>query len=80
MRVWFGVLLCAAGAACSPLPELNAPIPANVQNAEYPVLLPLGDLAAPTDELDTVATQDELTARVAALQARAEALRNRPIE
>jgi hypothetical protein len=62
------------------LPELDSPIPAGVQNADYPVLLPLDELAAPEDELDTEASQDELNARVAALQARANALRNRPIE
>lgn len=80
MRAFSAFVLCTVAMACTPLPDINAPIPAGVADTDFPILLPLGDLAAPADELDTQATEAELNARVAGLRARAEALRNRPTE
>lgn len=80
MRAAALALFLALG-ACSGFPELEGTIPADVENADYPDLVPLEPLlarAAPA-VADPVETSAALDARVAALRARANALQRRAI-
>ena len=65
-------------AACTPLPDLDDTIPPGTESADYVELLPLDPILArakPTTP-DAEANARALEARVAALNKRADALRN----
>lgn len=68
-------------AGCSDFPQLQDDLSASDRAAPYPVLAPIEDLQReqPAEQI-TPETEAALEARVAALKARAEYLRNRPIE
>jgi len=73
--------LFLALAACSQFPELDGTIPADLENADYPDLVPLEPLLARAAPViaDPVETTEALDARAAALRARANALQRRAI-
>jgi len=73
--------LFLALAACTQFPELEGTISPDLENADYPDLVPLEPLlarAAPAIA-DPVETTKALDTRVAALRARANALQRRAI-
>lgn len=68
------LVLILALAGCSDFPQLDETIPAESRTAPYPQLATTTDLG-PATETDTEAETDGLLARMAALLARANALR-----
>ncbi|WP_299154733.1 hypothetical protein [uncultured Tateyamaria sp.] len=80
MRATFLILALTLG-ACAQFPELDGVISPDVENANFPTLIPFETFeaqAAPvvTNPIDTTKT---LEARVASLRARAQSLQSRPI-
>lgn len=73
--------LFLALAACTQFPELDSTVVPNLENAEFPELVPLEPLMARTSPVvaDADRTTQALDARVAALRARAAALQRRDI-
>lgn len=71
--------LCLTLCACIDIPEVENIVPADIEAAPYPELVPLDPLLANAipEGVDTTATTLTLQARIAALQARARALRAR---
>lgn len=75
-RFWAALALCTALGACSNFfPELPPPDDAGAQEAAYPALIPLGPILAQARGAAQPATGESDAARLAALAARAEALR-----
>lgn len=70
------LVLILALAGCSDFPQLDETISAGSRNAPYPQLTELSDLG-PATETDIEAETEGLLARMAALLARAGALRSR---
>ncbi len=72
----FCIALVATLAACTNVPELDDRIGDDLQDAAYPVLVPLdtvlGPATAPAEQRQQI--EDGLAARTAALRARAAAL------
>ncbi|MFL4470632.1 hypothetical protein ACERZ8_12350 [Tateyamaria armeniaca] len=68
-------------AACAQFPELDGTVAPDLENADFPDLVPLEPLLARTAPVvaDPVETSEALDARVAALRARAAALQRREI-
>lgn len=62
--------------ACTQFPELDETIPASIEDADYPTLVPLGPLLATSIPagVDQEATTQQLEARAASLRNRANAL------
>ncbi len=77
----FHVFFFLALAACTQFPELDGTVAPDLENADFPALVPLDTVRSISDPLvaDPVATTETLNARVAALRARARALQSRPI-
>jgi len=75
------ILLCLALAACTQFPVLDSTVSPDVENADFPALVPLEPLLAASDPIVTnpEQTTQNLNARVAALRARANALQRRAI-
>jgi len=75
-RLALAVAALLFATACTQLPELDATVPAHLQNAPYPDLIPLdGSLAAeqlPRDQAEPI--EQSLAARRSRLQARAREL------
>lgn len=63
--------------ACTQFPELDETIPASIEDAEYPTLVPLDPLLASSIPagVDQEATTQQLEARAASLRIRADGLR-----
>jgi len=81
MQVWTRIaliLVMAAAAACTRVPELEDRLTPDLRDADYPVLLPLDDALEPLDPPQQAGEelQEELDARSARLKRRAEALKN----
>ena len=76
-----GFMLIAALAGCAQFPELDAATSATARDAPYPDLIPVEDIMAqvPQDRI-TPDTASGLSARVAALRARAARLRGSVID
>ncbi|APG46264.1 hypothetical protein [Phaeobacter porticola] len=72
------VLAGLAIAGCTRVPELEDRLTPDLRGSEYPALVPLEDALQPSARPaeESKALEDNLTARAARLQARAEALRN----
>lgn len=69
-------LFCAASlSACAEFPELDAQITSEMRRADYPSLISTQSLQGPPAPLITPQSQGALSARVAALKARAARLR-----
>ncbi|MEL7260117.1 MAG: hypothetical protein AAGK69_01990 [Pseudomonadota bacterium] len=68
-------------AGCTQFPELDATIPAAVEAAPFPALVPLEPLLAANAAVveDPQATTQTLEGRVSALRARASRLQDRPV-
>lgn len=81
MRTAPALAFAALIAACTQFPELEGSVTPEAEAASYPTLVPLGGMAARIEagSIDTAKTEAALKARVAALQARARALRNASI-
>lgn len=62
---------------CTQFPELEGTIRPEVQNAPYPVLVPINPLlrAGAASDTDPIETEDLLALRLSALRARADRLR-----
>ena len=75
------VFLALALAACTQFPELDGTVAPDLENADFPALVPLDTLRTASDPVvaDPVATTESLNARVAALRARARALQQRSV-
>ncbi|MGB7244721.1 MAG: hypothetical protein WBC93_21850 [Sulfitobacter sp.] len=71
------LILCAGLAACTQFPDVERSVSAQAEAADYPDLVPIGPLlaAADAEQIDAQATQTQLSARVAALRAKAARLR-----
>ncbi len=82
MRCATALVLGLALTACSQFPELDATVPADGKDVDYPQLVPLEPLLAraETDISDTDQTEATVSARVAALRARASRLRGTVID
>lgn len=80
MRLCFLIplLICVAG--CSPLPDVGPTYPDNGRNVAPPKLVPIETLLALATEskTDPVQTEEEINARIAALNAKADRLRADP--
>ena len=74
-------LLCFSLAACTQFPALDDAVSPEVQDADFPALLPLEPLMAGATPVvgDPAETTQTLERRVAALRARARALQRRDI-
>lgn len=70
MRLSLPLLVCLC--ACAPFPQLDGTISESARNAPYPALSPLPGQPGITDQ---AAADADMAARIAALQARAERLR-----
>jgi hypothetical protein len=77
MRIPALVILLAAVAGCSALPDIDSAISPQAEAAPYPELVPLESitLTESAQEADPFAVQTILEGRVARLRARANALR-----
>lgn len=74
-------MICAALAACSTFPELDASVSDEVRDAPYPDLVPMASLEQRTTEgRITDATLPDVNARIARLKARAARLRGTVID
>ncbi len=75
------VFLCLALTACTQFPELDGTVAPDVENADFPALVPLEPLLAANAPViaNPEQTTQTLEARVAALRARAGALQRRAI-
>lgn len=75
------LVLCLALSACTQFPELDGAVAPDVEDADFPALVPLEPLLASAAPIvdDPVAASRALDARVAALRARARALQRRSI-
>ncbi len=81
MQAWARItflLVLAAAAACTRVPELEDRLTPDLRGAGYPKLLPLNDALEPLDPPQQASSdlQDELDARSARLKRRAEAVKN----
>ena len=67
------LFILAALAACTQAPSLDGTVPADLENAPYPSLIPLDRLEAPASapEVEAARIGGDLSARVAALKAKA---------
>lgn len=78
ITVYLALITAAAIAACTRVPELEDRLTPDLRNAPYPKLLPLDrtlePLASPAVANEEL--EQQLDARAARLQRRAEALRN----
>ncbi|WP_291737115.1 hypothetical protein, partial [Leisingera sp. F5] len=77
MQAWARItflLVLAAAAACTRVPELEDRLTPDLRGAGYPKLLPLNDALEPLDPPQQASSdlQDELDARSARLKRRAE--------
>ena len=77
-RLLIPLLISASG--CSPLPDVGPTYPDNGRNVTPPKLVPIESLLAQATESETdpVQTEEELDARIAALNAKADRLRADP--
>ncbi|WP_158966581.1 hypothetical protein [Chachezhania sediminis] len=75
-------LLAVLIAGCTHVPGLDDPLPANIARARYPQLAPLPPslFAVQPPEEASAEIEEDLAARAGRLQARAEALRRRPLD
>ena len=75
------VLFCLILGACAQFPELDGTVTPDLQDADFPALVPLEPLLATSDRAaaDPAETTQKLESRVAALRARAAALQRREI-
>ncbi len=80
MRVCLLFPLVIVGAGCTPLPELGPSGPQSGHNVRPPKLVPIESLLAlaSDSETDPEQAEEELNARVAALNAKADRLRADP--
>lgn len=71
------VVMAAACAACTRVPEIEDRLTTDMRDAAYPALLPLDDglPTLPTPQDQSAELEEQLEARSARLKARAEALR-----
>lgn len=74
-------LLCLALCACTQFPELDGTVTPDLENADFPDLVPLEPLLARTQPVvaNPVQTTQALEARLSALRARARVLQGRSI-
>ena len=71
------LLLALGVSACTQFPQLDRTITPELENSEFPALVPIEPLlaTASTGRVDPVATQAELQGRLSRLRARAAGLR-----
>ena len=75
MRLFKLCLIAPLMMACNPVAELDDPVPKDIRDQAYPALIRTDAFVAPKASETTLADQrDELGARAAALQSRAESL------
>ncbi|MCO6381588.1 hypothetical protein [Oceanicola sp. 502str15] len=76
------LLLCLALSGCTQFPELDAVVSASAKSAAYPRLQPLDGILAQANAstTDPAAVRGDLSARVAALRARAARMRGPIVE
>lgn len=75
------LVLCLALTGCTQFPALDGAISAELENADFPALVPVETLLARSEPIvrDPVQTTQALESRVAGLRARANTLQNRAI-
>ena len=81
MKALVPLLPVIALSACASFPELDGTVPAHMEDAAYPRLVPVEPLLAAAEEVQiTPETESRLMARAAALRARAARLRGSVVD
>ncbi len=80
MRSLLIMTCCAMLASCAQFPEVDDVISKNADGAEYPDVIPLQDIADPSDGYLDENSGENLEGRINGLKRRADELRNKSIE
>ncbi len=81
VAIMAGLVLAAALAACSDMPELNGTVPAHLESADFPDLIPLEPILAGAEDVQiTDQTSAGIAARVSRLRNRAARLKHSVVD